>query len=822
MSSNKNKNNNSSECDKGCCSHEDTAGDVELGATKNKNNNNNSDANNKPNQPMPVSTQLDALSQYHAVLSQQQHQHQHQHRPCCHQHAGPARMPVVGFQMPPADYVRQQPVENILGAMTLLTKMGRYGTLMELHTAWQDFAGKAVVHETLERLAPQPTREGHTLLHWAAKRTEDLRFVQLWLPYIDPLTKTTDNTGMTPLHWACTEPESFPIIQYMLTYQPPISEGGTTTSNNSSSASSPPHNVALLEARDASGCTPLLLAAQHGHVETVAFLVHQFQARLDAVDDSGDSATHWAAYKGSAAVLGLLAYYEKQHDSSNHTNTPAVSMLQKPDAYGQTPLHLAALRGHSVACQYILNQIVGPNNGLIQKEEQGRRRRQALALLALPDKNGRTPYELAVHKKKQHTATRLQQTERTLQLLAASSSPTSAGSSVGRLAGNKAAWRLLFQTVVVDWLCSRHRWKTWLGIPTGLDDPMEVAPAFPNYYVFAQVILNVWFHFAVYCPVFDLGHGLLWDCTTLHVLQTTLIVTCIYALYKCQTTNPGRLDDSCPEIDHWRRLYGETLASYAMTTGSSGRSKLQLCHTCHIARPPRSKHDRATGTCVLLFDHNCPFVGNTIGLYNYKWFYLFLLTMTWYFVQHIVLWCKYVGRSDTTTISTGLWILALYLPLHILMTGSLLIYHTQLTLLNLTTNEHLNLQKYDYLWTTSSSTTSSSSSMFGDDPEAADSNGTTDPQPANPRIPSANVLNRKYKNPWYKGFVGNTWDRFNPSHSSYLLPEVGERLLASLSSSSGSSSNTNGPYTGSRHSPYTALSNHSSHASNKTAALSMV
>ena len=730
----------------GCCEKEDekTAAGASATTTTEK-------------KPVPVSTQIDALNQYHAAITnrrahagmlqqQQQLQHGQGRGACCHQQLQPIATPVVSMKVPPADYVRQQSQSDILSALTIITKMGRYSMLKDILEAWKEYKGADAVEEVIRKESIHTDREGHTLLHWAAKRTEDLRFIQLWIQYIPASTPTTDTSGMSALHWACTEPNSFAIIKYILTYQneDSIKSGGSGKS----------HNVSLLEMKDASGCTPLLLAAQHGHVETVAFLVHQFHARLDAMDDNGDSATHWAAYKGSAAVLGLLAYYEEKgtdeiNGDINGEAAQRVSMLQKPDSYGQTPLHLASLRGHSSACQYILKRIAGSRN---------ENRRAAVQLLKLPDKNGRTPYELAVHKKKPHTAACLQQAERTFQVL---------GRTGGRL-----QLGVLFQTVFVDWLCSVHRWKTWLGIPTGMDDPMDVAPSFPNYYVVAQVVGNIWFNYTVFVPLFDLGRGMLWDCTVLHVMQAFLSFSCIYTMYKCQTTNPGRLDDSCPEISHWRRLYGETLASYADNTDKS--TKLQLCHTCHIARPPRSKHDRNSGCCVLLFDHNCPFVGNTIGLYNYKWFYLFLLSMTWYFVDHLVLLFKYMARVDH--VSWWTLIFGIYLPLHILMTGSLLIYHTQLTAFNLTTNEHMNLQRYEYLWTTTNAVGSipNGNSDKGDLEE-----GTHDHshhhQPA---------MSRKFKNPWSNGVFGNFSDRFSPSHSSYLLPELHERLLSSSSSTS--------------------------------------
>ncbi|KAI3928931.1 hypothetical protein MKW92_052756 [Papaver armeniacum] len=51
----------------------------------------------------------------------------------------------------------------------------------------------------------------------------------------------------------------------------------------------------------------------------------------------------------------------------------------------------------------------------------------------------------------------------------------------------------------------------------------------------------------------------------------------------------------------------------------------QLCATCKIVRPLRSKHCSTCDRCVEQFDHHCPWVSNCIGKKN-KWdFFLFLI-----------------------------------------------------------------------------------------------------------------------------------------------------------------------------------------------------
>ncbi|KAI2493021.1 hypothetical protein MHU86_21522 [Fragilaria crotonensis] len=93
-----------------------------------------------------------------------------------------------------------------------------------------------------------PWEDHYSLLHWAAKRTDDVRFLQLLCSKVKPEMlniPSSDHVAMRPLHWAATE-------------------GGLPH------ASTLLKHGANLEGTDGAGCTPLLIAAQYGHVDLVA------------------------------------------------------------------------------------------------------------------------------------------------------------------------------------------------------------------------------------------------------------------------------------------------------------------------------------------------------------------------------------------------------------------------------------------------------------------------------------------------------------------------------------------------------------------------
>jgi len=140
------------------------------------------------------------------------------------------------------------------------------------------------------------------------------------------------------------------------------------------------------------------------------------------------------------------------------------------------------------------------------------------------------------------------------------------------------------------------------------------------------------------------------------------------------------------------------------------KERMNYCPTCHIVRPPRTKHCRHCNNCIQVFDHHCPWTGNCVGARNYRFFYCFIISITASSGFVLVMSANYLTRHLTNidskyfnAIFKDQWktrggqflspLLIMWTLLVTILVGALLVFHMNLLCRGQTTNEYLRGEK---------------------------------------------------------------------------------------------------------------------------------
>jgi palmitoyltransferase len=108
-----------------------------------------------------------------------------------------------------------------------------------------------------------------------------------------------------------------------------------------------------------------------------------------------------------------------------------------------------------------------------------------------------------------------------------------------------------------------------------------------------------------------------------------ILTNILFNYFACAFTAPGS-PSYCPDPS---KILGEKVSivdgrkiyQFSYHLNVAPNVSYRYCHGCKCIKPPRAHHCSVLGRCVLNMDHYCPWMSNTVGYYNYRYFVLFLI-----------------------------------------------------------------------------------------------------------------------------------------------------------------------------------------------------
>jgi len=470
-------------------------------------------------------------------------------------------------------------------------------------------------------------------------------------------TNVADTTDVKsfPIHWAACSDQNgshLEVMEVLLTVGNADADVKNTKSQTPAMLAAANGNLGVLQILFATGAdmrlqstqgfTVVHFAAQNGHTLLLDFFRRCCHLALDDIDKDGRTPLHWAAYNGHRRTAEWLIDYG------------GCDVLASDDEQC-LPIHWAALQGN----MRMVHMLVMHGNAVKQ--------------LTAKECNGMTAQKLAAEKATRMDLPRKKKHYERL------------GNELKKL--EKQSWR---------YKCLGEKLPNW-GCMGGAAGYFFWALALVewsiSYYLYySDNMLGLTGHRSLTTIVFFIGS--LWQIGS---WLLTVGGDPGFILEK----KSGAISSKHKPAAAWNVLkqqYHDALKDKACTA-------LSLDESDGIVRPLRSKHCAVSGRTVLRFDHFCPWMNNCIGRNNYIWFVSFLTATCFLSMSWVILGCTYLRVSQPLNSSLWQcvkgdpWRACWYMHYGVYLLYSILLcqQHFYLIAVNLTTNEQINKNRYDYL-----------------------------------------------------------------------------------------------------------------------------
>lgn len=468
--------------------------------------------------------------------------------------------------------------------------------------------------------------QGVTCMHWAAKRGDYDILLQLQEYGAKLDVAASFETRMLPIHWAASDGKNT-SLKFLLDFHQDM-------------------NV-----QDANGCSPLIIAVQYGQINSAVYLIKS-GADLAVRDNNGDTALHWAAYKGFEEMVGMLMHF-----------VPLQINLE--DFYGQTPLHLAALRGNKDVVRYLCVE---------WGADVGKR-----------DKNGFTPLELAMKKKQIYAEWEIRR------FTSSNSLHLAMQLGLHRFKEKKVLFFLLLgytEKELTAWTWRMAFLSNFIATSVSVwFATSTVLAGFWGLHVLNSIIQTIWWILFITCllkePSYVINQAP--ECEQRLGKNKSKATTGIGS-ESTAGAGAGAANPHPRSYDAALQIIGDNpLLEPSLLPA--------VCHTCRLQKPLRSKHDKFTYRCIAKFDHWCPYVFTSVSRDNYKFFCAIIVMHHFAYIFFALTTLCYWWYAP---ISLWLMIFLVYSTLMFMAISSLGGYHLTLLRRNMTTNEDINAFRYSY------------------------------------------------------------------------------------------------------------------------------
>jgi len=401
-----------------------------------------------------------------------------------------------------------------------------------------------------------------------------------------------------------------------------------------------------IQHHDSLGATPVMIALQHRQYRSFLLLMNRGDERLlGDTDNNGCTSAHWAAYKGDLKSLQLLDYFGTD--------------LQRTDNSGMLPLHRATCASEASVIEFLVEKRCDP----MMKNKEGK------TCIDIADDNHSFQLQHLFKRlaKKDHKKSQEQHDIE---------EGTTSTDEKGEKKKDKDEG--FFSSITKDKAAQKAFPVFWL-----------VCVSLATFEYLMELRALSYSVAPVASVLFELG------------IPASLAIFFYVAL-----TDPGIVP---------KGVKGRSGVEALMKALDGGAREGEepdigrLCTTSWVMKDLRTKYCTSTGACVEEFDHYCVWLNTSIGKGNHRQFVCLALTEWFTQLVHIYLcWCMMRELVSFSSVSSFIFgVIAGYPLLTVIFIVQcltcpwvlmLIIHQLRLVIMNLTTNEVMNMHRYDHFW----------------------------------------------------------------------------------------------------------------------------